>query len=97
MIDRSHQYCQYGSGEDDESLTETTKQKGMFVTMYEGIFRRRYVYEILSAQDLSPPVTYIWIWLVWFMVLNATFNSISVILWQSCFLVEETGVPGENH
>jgi hypothetical protein len=29
------------------------------------------------------------------MVFNATFNSISVILWQSVLLVEETGVPGE--
>ena len=32
-----------------------------------------------------------------FMVLNATFNNISVISWWSVFLVEETGVPGENH
>jgi hypothetical protein len=32
------------------------------------------------------------IWLVgWFMVLNAIFNNIPVLL------VEETGVPGENH
>jgi hypothetical protein len=31
------------------------------------------------------------------MVFNDTFNNISVILWQSVFLVEETGVPGENH
>ena len=31
------------------------------------------------------------------MVFNATFNSISVISWQSVLLVEETGVPGENH
>jgi len=30
-------------------------------------------------------------------VFNATFNNISVILWQSVLLVEETGVPGENH
>ena len=30
------------------------------------------------------------------MVLNAT-NNISVISWQSVLLVEETGVPGENH
>ena len=29
--------------------------------------------------------------LIWFMVLNASFNNISVLL------VEETGVPGENH
>ena len=32
-----------------------------------------------------------------FMVSNATFNNISVILWQSVLLVEETGVPGKNH
>ena len=30
----------------------------------------------------------------WFMVLNATFNNISVISWRSVLLVEETG---ENH
>ena len=31
------------------------------------------------------------------MVLDATFNNISVISWRSVLLVEETGVPGENH
>jgi len=31
------------------------------------------------------------------MVFNITFNNISVILWLSVLLVEETGVPGENH
>ena len=31
------------------------------------------------------------------MVFNATFNNISVISWQLVLLVEETGVPGENH
>jgi hypothetical protein len=30
-------------------------------------------------------------------VFNATFNNISVISWLSVVLVEETGVPGENH
>jgi hypothetical protein len=33
----------------------------------------------------------------WFMVLNATFNNISVISWQSVLLVDETGVPVDNH
>ena len=33
----------------------------------------------------------------WFMVFNATFNNISVLSWLSILLVEETGVPGENH
>ena len=32
-----------------------------------------------------------------FMVFNATFNNISVISWWSVLLMEETGVPRENH
>ena len=35
-------------------------------------------------------------WFGWLMVCNAIFNNISVISWQS-ILLEETGVPGENH
>jgi hypothetical protein len=31
------------------------------------------------------------------MVLNTTFNNSSVISWRSVLLVEEAGVPGENH
>ena len=31
------------------------------------------------------------------MVFNVTFNNISAISWRSVLLVEETGVPGENH
>ena len=31
------------------------------------------------------------------MVFNDTFNNISFIWWRSVLLVEETGVPRENH
>jgi hypothetical protein len=31
------------------------------------------------------------------IVFNATFNNISAISWWSVLLVEETGVPEENH
>ena len=31
------------------------------------------------------------------MVFNATLKNISAISWQSDLLVEETGVPRENH
>ena len=31
------------------------------------------------------------------MLFNATFNNISAIPWRSVLLVEETGVPVENH
>jgi len=35
--------------------------------------------------------------MVMLMAFNATFNNISVISWKSVLLVEEIGVPGENH
>jgi hypothetical protein len=31
------------------------------------------------------------------MVVNVTLNNVSVILWLSVLLVEETGVPTETH
>ena len=31
------------------------------------------------------------------MVFNTTFNNNSVTSWRSALLVEDTGVPGENH
>ena len=31
------------------------------------------------------------------MMFKVTFNSFSVISWQSVLLVEETVIPGENH
>ena len=36
-------------------------------------------------------------WFVCLIVFNATFNNVSVILWWSVLLVEETVMPGENH
>ena len=31
------------------------------------------------------------------MVFNVTLNNISAISWWSVLLMEQTGVPGENH
>ena len=47
----------------------------------------------------------VWFWFVsgmifrfiWFMMLNSTFSNISIISWWSVILVDETGIPGENH
>jgi len=30
-------------------------------------------------------------------VFNATFSNISAISWQPALVVEEAGIPGENH
>jgi len=35
--------------------------------------------------------------MVGFVVFNATFNTILVIWWPPVLLMEESGVPGENH
>jgi len=36
-------------------------------------------------------------WFDWFMVLNVTFNNISVISWRLVLLVKKTGVPRVYH
>jgi hypothetical protein len=35
--------------------------------------------------------------LIWFIVFNATFSNISAISLQPVLVVEEAGVPEENH
>ena len=37
-------------------------------------------------------------WLIdWLIVFNATFSNISAISWRPVLVLEEAGVPGENH
>ena len=68
------------------------KQDGM-IPKYTGYIPRKY-YTTLLPQNTSSHYTCIH---GWFMVFNTTFNNISVILWWSVLLVDEIGVPGENH
>jgi hypothetical protein len=35
--------------------------------------------------------------LIDFIVVNATFSNITAIFWRPVLVVEEAGVPGENH
>jgi len=53
--------------------------------------------EFKSCSWLGVLDTTLYACLFCLMALNATFNNISVISWQSVLLVEETGGPGENH
>ena len=48
---------------------------------------------------MASPIWFdlIWFDLIWFIVLNATFSNISAISWRPVLVVEEAGVPGENH
>ena len=75
-------------------LFKTLKEKVFSLNRNKNNMRKPYV--VLWGPWLNSP--YFVVWLVgWFMVFNATFNNISVISWRSFLLVEETGVPGENH
>jgi hypothetical protein len=51
--------------------------------------------QTLCTTSLSIP--YVQLDVGWVMVFNVTFNNISAISWWPVLLVEETGVPGENH
>jgi hypothetical protein len=53
-----------------------------------------HVYDVLKV-SLNMKAKMVWFGR--FMVLNATFNNISFTSLRSVLLVEETGVPGENH
>ena len=35
--------------------------------------------------------------MIYFWCIHATFNNISAISWRPVLVVEEAGVPGENH
>ena len=59
---------------------------------------RLYVFHGKSADVLTSLFKVCFVCLiVCLVVFNATFNNISVILWWSVLLVEETGGPRENH
>ena len=49
---------------------------------------------LISVLLLEIQLIRIWIWI---LVFNITFNNISAISWWPILVVEEAGVPGENH
>ena len=81
----------------------------VFKVQYNNFNKRKYlIYMINQATlfrirpTLSSPLTAAWsllsgLFCVGFMVLNATYNNISVISWRSVLLVEETGGPEQKH
>ena len=62
-----------------------------------------YCTRVSDTQTISPTIHCFFKYhcailvLVGFMVFNALFNNITVILWWSVLFVEDTGGPGENH
>ena len=49
---------------------------------------------ISSGNKIKDPLDEI---RAWSFVFNVTLNNIAVIPWWSVLLVEQTGLPGENH
>ena len=52
---------------------------------------------VMSYNKISRNMTSLLLTVEGAMVFNTTFNNISVISWWSDLLVDETGVPAENH
>jgi hypothetical protein len=53
----------------------------------------RQVGGFLRVLRFPPPINQIYL----FIVLNVTFSNISAISWRPVLVVEEAGVPEENH
>ena len=49
---------------------------------------------MVLLEELQMSLNYI---VSWLNVLQDTFHNISIISWQSILLMDETGVPEENH
>jgi hypothetical protein len=49
------------------------------------------------TEDIVHEAKHVFIWVRVMVFDTTTFNNISVILWWSGLLMEETGVPGKNH
>jgi hypothetical protein len=67
------------------------------IEQHEPYSKRGWTYVLLSLNIITKwNVSYL-VGLVGLWCLSSLFNNISAISWLSVLLVEETGVPGENH
>ena len=71
-----------------------SKRVVTFISYYKGCAAGTSMYPLFIYSKLP---SYTWFDLIWFIVFNATFSNISAISWRPVFMVEEAGVPGENH
>jgi hypothetical protein len=82
---------EYRPSDTDIDQTETLKYVEDERTEYSKSFKcDHFVITCIMSKYYNNSLTGV-------MVFNATVNNISVTSWRSVLLVEETGVPGENH
>jgi hypothetical protein len=66
-------------------------------TIFWNIITKIILQSITTVKKGQPLNSWVPMFAVRVMVFNATFNNISVILWWTVLLVEESGVPGEKN
>ena len=90
--------CQTGYGPQHKKTIEVQDELARLLIRTDR--QEVYIYLYLGEGDVvvfMPPQLGMMTGLVCFIVFHATFNNISVISLWSVSLVEENGVPGENH
>ena len=63
----------------------------MFIWHFSYVLRLRLISTSRNLTELPMRL------IDWFFVFNASFSNISAISWPPVLVVEETGIPGENH
>ena len=53
--------------------------------------------QLSFVEIITIAILFFYVMIDWFIVLSATFSNISAISWRPVLVVEEAGVPGENH
>jgi hypothetical protein len=82
----------------EEELRKISEEaKELYITsLINNMRNKRFKDTDITELSLIEPTEGIYCFRVRVIVFKATFNNISVILWQSVVLGEETGVLGEN-
>jgi hypothetical protein len=84
----------YREGRTDNFLKpETTDNVLYYITSQSNTRYQDSTFSIVPSPTIPRTIS----GLIDFLCFNATFHNISAISWRPVLVVEETGVPGENH
>jgi hypothetical protein len=101
-IQASYMYTRLVKGQYKPNLLQTNILSCVLLVRISSSLRKIWINLLVSnllihSELMCKFCCHWWFDLTWFIVLNDTFSNISAISWRPALVVEEAGVPGENH